>query len=457
MLTRLVPLLLLLFSTAVAGAAPRVAGSQTVVDNGDPSNRYDIVFVGDGYTEAEQAVFREHVDAAVQKLRATAPYTRYWSFVNVHRVDVVSRDSGFTDRVENVVRETAFGVSIGERGAGFITGNQGAINRVVARHAPDADAIVCLINKGTSGVSYGKICFSRPSPSTVVHELGHTIGRLADEYTEYGELNIPRPLVNLLEGVARPILNLVGWNFSNVTSHTQRSRIPWKHWIDDGTPLPSPEGTGKPGLYQGAFYFTDRFYRPQERCVMKGSGSFCVACREQLVLSLAKKVVPYRWTSRQTPAGVQLGCQPLVRSSLRARWFLGNRQVATGTSYVVPTSAVQGLFGARVRLELQDATPWVRRDARQTLVTSHDWTLRRRGAAAVVQSQASNQHRSLVGALLFRLQGNWSRTRSPSRTRSRPRTRAAAAGRRGRRGASESRRSTRRSAPRARRSARARR
>ena len=47
------PLLLvsLLALGTSAFAAPQVLGTKTLVDHGDPSNRYDVVFVGDGFSD----------------------------------------------------------------------------------------------------------------------------------------------------------------------------------------------------------------------------------------------------------------------------------------------------------------------------------------------------------------------------------------------------------------------
>ena len=76
-----------------------VAGTVRIVDHGPNGARYNIVIVGDGYRAADAAKYHADVQSFVDTLRATAPFADLWCGINIHRVDVVSTDSGADDPV----------------------------------------------------------------------------------------------------------------------------------------------------------------------------------------------------------------------------------------------------------------------------------------------------------------------------------------------------------------------
>ncbi|MEZ6189222.1 MAG: M64 family metallopeptidase [Planctomycetota bacterium] len=396
-------ILCLLGAAALAQArtAPQVFGARTLVDHGDPSNRYDIVFVGDGYRAQDQAEFVADVDQAVRHLRGRAPFDTYWPYINVHRIDVGSVDRGYSQE-RGVTKDTAFGVSYGRPGR-YVGGDRSSINQLVARHAPDADAIVCLVADGYGGASYGTICFvGNLDPTTTTHELGHSIGRLSDEYDSGSAANVqvPSALLGVGELVGRPLALALGWRFDNVTTHTTRSEIPWSYWIRPSTPVPTPDGSPEVGLFEGALHLRHGIYRPEHDCVMRRSETFCVVCRERLVLELSDKVAPYAFRSQRIPGGWRLGFTSEVPGRVRARWFLGEREVATDAQWVRFTAAET----FRVRLEVADATPWVRSDRERVLLHLYDWRVNAQGAR--VQHLGT---RTGLGLALANPRGNWTR------------------------------------------------
>lgn len=52
-----------------------VLGDHKIVDHGPNSQRYNIVILGDGYRSTEMAKYATDVQAFIDLLRATAPYT----------------------------------------------------------------------------------------------------------------------------------------------------------------------------------------------------------------------------------------------------------------------------------------------------------------------------------------------------------------------------------------------
>jgi len=76
-----------------------VGATQKIVDHGPDASRYNVVLLGDGYRATEMAKYHADVQAFVDAFRQTAPYDSLWCGINVHRIDVVSTDSGADDPV----------------------------------------------------------------------------------------------------------------------------------------------------------------------------------------------------------------------------------------------------------------------------------------------------------------------------------------------------------------------
>src|SRR4051812_43832535 len=90
-------------------------GSAKVVPvrvTGDPAKRFNIVILGDGYTEADMPAFREDVDQEVGTLFAFEPWKSYRSYVDVYRVEIVSGESGIScdPSVTSPRRDTPLGM-----------------------------------------------------------------------------------------------------------------------------------------------------------------------------------------------------------------------------------------------------------------------------------------------------------------------------------------------------------
>jgi IgA Peptidase M64. len=81
----------------MSAADGSVIGAQKIVDHGADAQRYNVVILGDGYRAAEMAKYHSDVQAFVDVFGQTAPYGDLWCGINVHRIDVVSTDSGADD------------------------------------------------------------------------------------------------------------------------------------------------------------------------------------------------------------------------------------------------------------------------------------------------------------------------------------------------------------------------
>src|SRR4051794_18929388 len=98
-----------------AAAPPAVhaqaVGSATVVPvqvTGPPSERLNLVILGDGYTAGEMQKFRDQVDKHLNIQWSIEPYRSYRDYFNIYRIEVVSGVSGISCDPDdgNVRRDT---------------------------------------------------------------------------------------------------------------------------------------------------------------------------------------------------------------------------------------------------------------------------------------------------------------------------------------------------------------
>jgi IgA peptidase M64 len=187
----------------------RVPESTTFLQNGPSSNRIDLVFVGDGYVEAELPTYAIHCQNALNTLFAQEPYATYRNFFNVHVVNVISNESGVdNDPNLGISKDTALD-------AGFWCGG---IERLLcvdvgkayaaAAAAPQVDHVLVVANStkyGGAGYTFDDLATfaggNGAASEVAIHETGHSLGNLADEYDyndgssftgpEPLELNVP--------------------------------------------------------------------------------------------------------------------------------------------------------------------------------------------------------------------------------------------------------------------------
>ena len=95
-------------------AALAMAEPVTTIRSGGPSaNRVDLVILGDGFTADQIAsgAYAAQIELQVQRLFAQEPYLEYAAYFNVHRVDVVSAQSGADHPERGAYVDTALNAS----------------------------------------------------------------------------------------------------------------------------------------------------------------------------------------------------------------------------------------------------------------------------------------------------------------------------------------------------------
>ncbi|RKN70300.1 hypothetical protein D7231_20695 [Streptomyces klenkii] len=310
-----------------------------VVTNGPVGSKLDVVFIGDGYTAGRQGDFHAAVRTKWAKMSAVEPYASYKNLFNVWAVDAVSRESGVTnDPAKGVTKDTAlrsyFFCDDIER---LLCVDTARVESYAAK-APAADLVVVLSNSTKYGGAGYNDVVSRPgydgvatassdhpkSDQVAVHETGHSLGKLADEYQydDYGTYTGAEPHEV---------------NISTLDAGQQsQQRQKWYRWIG----RTSPDG-GTVGSYEGGGYYPKGLYRPTDNSIMRTLGrEFNLPGREAMIAGfyrhasvLSSDSGPYGTVSRRERVTVRLAAPTVT-----VRWYVDGLEVvaARGRTEVVP-------------------------------------------------------------------------------------------------------------------------
>lgn len=254
-----------------------------VIRGNKAHNRIKLAFFAEGYTEAERSKYETDVENMVCTLFTISPFKEYREMFNVFRVWTPSKKSGISSEESD---STFFNgtvnnnlLSISEKAFNSLDtlfNDSAMFGGMYGLETPqDLPVIIFNHNKRAGGAVGAMLVFcNRYEAHTLAHELGHMLGRLKDEYdATYVE--------NVNEGL-------------NVTKKTDPDSIPWRRWLTNNIPLPTPETEEYSeviGLFEGANYHQTGWYRPKLRCKMNNCGSvpFCEVCKEALSCQIIQR------------------------------------------------------------------------------------------------------------------------------------------------------------------------
>ena len=246
---------------------------------GDPAEKVDLVFLAEGYTESELDKFHSDALRFTEELFRTTPFNEHQDDFNVWAVHLVSEDTGTDKSGEGIFVNTALN-------AGFYTfGVDRYLTTPDMKSVRDAvwnvpcDAIFILVNSATYGgggmynfYAIGTADNAR-TISVFVHEIGHSLAGLADEYfnaeTAYNDF------YNLETEPWEP----------NITTLV-RFESKWKDQIHPDTPIPTPADgaySDQLGVFEGGGYFAKGIYRPMDHCTMRDHPPFCRVCEHAIL------------------------------------------------------------------------------------------------------------------------------------------------------------------------------
>lgn len=285
----------------MTSADGHVVGSTTVLDRGPSDNRFDIVVAGDGYREDELPLFRQRVDEFCGRLLDAAPFDVLRGLVNVHRLDVVSVESGADEPAScgdgtagsGAQARTFFDATYCGAGAGnrrLLTVDTAAVLAAAGAAVPAYDLVFVQVNAMAYGGSGGAVAVFSAHPDAAeiaLHEMGHTAFGLADEYPAKAGCAQPDPAHDRHPG-PEP-------DYPNVTLDPAVAK--WADLVTPGTALPtmtnpdpsrcdqrpSPVAAGTVGAFEGADYHRAGVYRPEYDCRMRTLGApFCAVCQREI-------------------------------------------------------------------------------------------------------------------------------------------------------------------------------
>ncbi len=381
---RALVLFFLLLLLPTLPAFPQAVRS-TILTNGPSANRVNLVVLSEGYTTNQLSKFLIDATNQVNNLLSTPPYQEYRSYFNAFAISIASVEAGSDHPSAGVFKNTYFNSSYDSYGLSELitippndrdanaNNGQGKVINLLTNLVPEYDLVMLLVNDLQYGGSGGSFLISSlhvDSAEIVRHESGHTFADLADEYGDPFPGYVP---------VEKP----------NATAQTNLAQVKWNAWITPGTPLPTPPdptNAAVVGLFEGAQYQFNGWYRPKLDCKMRTLGvPFCEICSEALVKSMYEDIRPI---DAFTPATNNLnisGSQPVMfgvtplqpaSHSLYIQWYTNNAAVAgeTNATFQFQPGSV-GTGTHTIRAVVYDPTPLVRTDPGNLLRATNTWSV----------------------------------------------------------------------------------
>jgi hypothetical protein len=318
---------------------PAPATPIAIRHSGPPSDKVDLLILGDGYTQTEAAKFEADARRLSDVLFQTEPFRTRANDFNVWALMVPTPQSGIarpsTGQHHPSLLGTRYDIFGSER---YVLTLDNRAFRDLAQYAP-YDFVEILVNNETYGGGgiFGQFSTAAAGSDWAnylfVHEFGHHFAALADEY-------YTSPVAYQSAGEERP----EPWE-PNVTAQLDPAKIKWRHKLTADTPLPTPwpkaeyeafqrdyqrqraelrqanrpesemnalfrkerEFTqrllqasptyGKVGAFEGAHYEASGYYRSEMQCIMFSRiEHFCGVCRDAIeeIIDLYSRPAPSR-------------------------------------------------------------------------------------------------------------------------------------------------------------------
>jgi hypothetical protein len=305
---------------------PPSPGTVIALQNkGDPATKLDLLILGDGYRASERAKCEKDARRLMEVLFSRSPFRERRGDFNLWGLCPASEESGISRPSTGIHHRSAIGATYDAFGSEryVLTFNNRAF-RDIASFAP-YDAVEILANGHTYGGGGIFNLYSTVASDTLwapyifVHELGHHLAGLADEYfTSPSAYESPT-------GRPEP------WE-PNVTALRDPTRPKWAALLSPGVPIPTPwheqefetweagiqkrrkqiraerrpepemdalfqeekaqetkmlaseKYAGKVGAFEGANYESKGYFRPQTDCVMfsRDDVPFCAVCQSAI-------------------------------------------------------------------------------------------------------------------------------------------------------------------------------
>ncbi len=295
-----------------------------IAEKGPVDQKVDIVMLGDGYSKDEMGKFRKDASRLAGYLMNTEPYKSRIGDFNIRAIETPSETTGVNKPHHGIYKRSKLSVSYSsfdsER---YALSYDNRTIRDIASQVP-YDFMIIIINERTYGGGgiynlYTTVAADNKfSEYITIHEMGHHIAALADEYYT-SSVSYEAPNIK-----AEP------WE-TNITALFDKNNLKWKELVEPGTPLPTPwnkdefdkfgysiqkerdslraamvpetvmedlftrqmnreneffareKYKDKVGAFEGAGYLATGLFRPQIDCIMYSRHlQFCKVCRQSI-------------------------------------------------------------------------------------------------------------------------------------------------------------------------------
>ena len=294
-----------------------------VVRNGEPADKVDVLLLGDGYTPAQMDKWHQDARRMAGLLLAASPFKERRSDFNVWAIDTPAGQSGISRPSDGVYRRSPLGASYDAFGSErYILAMDNKRLRAVAAAAPYEFLIIVANDRkygggGIFNLQSAVAADNAFAPYVLVHEFGHQLAGLADEYytsdvaydssparAEPWEPNVTAdPKASKWADLMAPSIPLpTPWAKEEFERRQQeyqqrrgqirarkrpeqemealfRSELDWTTKL-----LGSDAYSGKVGAFEGANYEARGYFRPQQDCIMftRDEVGFCAVCRRAI-------------------------------------------------------------------------------------------------------------------------------------------------------------------------------
>jgi hypothetical protein len=306
----------------VNSAKPPQSGAVIEIEkHGAPEKKVDFLILGDGYTAAERGKFEKDARRLAGVLFETEPFRSRRQDFNIWAICPASEESGISRPSYGIHRRSPIGTTYDTFGTvRYILTFENKAFRNIASWAP-YEFVEILVNESAYGGGgifnlYGTVAADSPqAPYIFVHEFGHHLAGLADEYYSSDVAYNP------------PEEKIEPWE-PNATALLDPPALKWSPLVEPGTPIPTPwnkeafdaydrkmqdrrqqlrkekrpeseldalsrevdaqhkkmldeeKYAGKVGAFEGAIYQSKGYYRPEVNCIMfTRTNHFCRVCR----------------------------------------------------------------------------------------------------------------------------------------------------------------------------------
>ncbi|GAB1856350.1 hypothetical protein MHTCC0001_11850 [Flavobacteriaceae bacterium MHTCC 0001] len=348
---------------------------ETIKYSGDNDKRINLVILSEGYQTMELDQFILDATNFSNAMFSQSPFLEYSDYFNVYAIKVPSNESGAdhpanaTDVSEPlfpaITVDTYFNATFDAFGyhrflyygidyTDAAIAEQKIIS-VLADNFPNYDQTLLLVNTTEYGGTGGQFPIASVSSFEIsIHELGHSLFNLKDEYL--------LPDIFYAEAI-------------NMTQENDPDHIKWKNWLNINDVGIYPHSTtGVPSTW----------HRPHQNCKMRAlDAPFCSVCKEGMVKKIHDLLSPIdSFTPENTvnnpnfPLNFELTLIKPKPNTLMNEWTLNGTVITNNVDAIeiLENNLVDGINTLTV--VITDESPLLKLDAHETVhINSVSWTI----------------------------------------------------------------------------------